>query len=156
MTPRSLRLCGAFALALTLAACETTPPPAPDEPEGGYRIDSQNDIHPTLNTVRVIDSALAHYEGTTFHVKTVLDVENVSMGATETGFPKLSVELRNKGHYPLAIEARTRWYDSGGVSTDPPMSWTRLFLQPMSMTVYQTSSVSTKSSQYYVEVRAAQ
>ena len=39
-----------------LSACET---PAP---EGGVRIDNQNDVRPTLNTVRVIDATLARYK----------------------------------------------------------------------------------------------
>ena len=153
MSARYTRIAAAALLLSALSACATP------EPEGGYHIDNQNEVHPTLNTVRVLDDTLAHYKdggSADWRVKSVLDVENVAVSPTETGFPRLTVELRNKTHQQILIEVRARWYDANGASTDAPQSWTRIFLEPMSMGVFNTVSVNMASRQYYVEVRGAQ
>lgn len=134
---------------LSVGACTTAP-------EGGYRIDNQNDIHPELNSVRVIDGELAGYKGMHFKVRSVLDVENVTVSTTATGFKRVSVELRNKGKDPLALDVRTSWYDDQGRPVDAAQSWSHIFAKPMSMAVYEQSSKSLAAAQYYVEVRAAQ
>ena len=152
MTMKKITICVAAAgMLLALGACETTPP------EGGVRIDNQNQIRPTLNTVRVVDSSLAHYKnraGT--KVASALDVENVTVSPTETGFPRLSVELRSKIDEPLAIEVRSSWYDASGAPSDSAQSWSRIFLPPQGVSVYKTVSTNMASRQYYVEIRAAQ
>jgi hypothetical protein len=139
------------ALLLSAAACAT--PPAP---EGGYRIDNQNAVTPTLNTVRVIDGSLARYVGRNYAVKTVLDVERVYVTPTPTGLPRIGVELRNKTATMIPLEVRTHWYDASGRPVDTPTSWTRVFAQPMSMALYEQVSISPVATQYYVEVRGAQ
>ena len=140
----------ALALTMALAGCST---PAP---EGGYRIDNQNNVSPTLNTVRVIDSSLARYKNRRWQVATPLDVERVNLSKSETGFTRISVELRNKIGEPIPLEVRTSWYDASGRPVDDAASWTRVFAQPMSMVLYEQVSSSPAASQYYVEVRAAQ
>jgi uncharacterized protein YcfL len=151
MRTRILMTAALGAAVLAMGACADT-----GEPEGGYRIDSQNAVHPILNTVRVIDGSLARYVGGNYKVETVLDVENVVVSPTATGFPGLSVELRNKSKVAIPLEVRASWYDAAGASSDPAQSWSHVFLQPMSTSVFQTSSIKQSSKQYYVEVRGAQ
>jgi len=137
---------------LVLVAGCTTPPP----PEGGYRIDNQNYVSPTLNTVRVIDSSLARYANRRYEVRSVLDVERVNLGRSATGFPVISVELRNKTGFDIPLEVRTSWYDASGRPVDAAASWTRIYAKPMSMALYEQVSTSPAATQYYVEVRGAQ
>lgn len=151
MTKTRLLLLTAFGAALTLSACAT-----PEPPEGGYRIDAQNTVSPTLNTVRVIDDSLARYKNRKYEVKTVLDVERVNLSKSATGMTQISVELRNKTGEQIPLEIRTSWYDASGRPVDAPQSWTRVFAGPMSMALYQQTSISPAASQYYVEVRGAQ
>lgn len=139
------------AAALAIAGCTTPVPP----PEGGYRIDNQNYVRPTLNTVRVIDSTLAHYKNRRYDVRSVLDVEGVHLSATETNFPRISVELRNKIEAEIPLEVRTSWYDASGRPVDAAASWTRVFAKPMSVVVYEQVSSNPAATQYYVEVRGA-
>lgn len=146
-----LSTAGAIATALLVAGCQSTPPP-----EGGYRIDNQNLVSPTLNTVRVIDGSLAGYKNKRYEVASVLDVERVNVSRSETGFSRISVELRNKADVDIPLEVRTSWYDASGRPVDPAKSWTRLFAQPMSMALYEHVAANPAASQYYVEVRAAQ
>lgn len=136
--------------AVALAGCST---PAP---EGGYRIDNQNYTRPTLNTVRVIDGSLAHYKNRRYEVRSVLDVENITVTDTGTGLPRISVELRNKADFEIPLEVRTSWYDASGRPVDAAASWTRVFARPMSMALYEHVSSNPAAEQYYVEVRAAQ
>jgi uncharacterized protein YcfL len=143
----------ATALAVLASGCTA---PAGPPPEGGYRIDNQNNVSPTLNTVRVIDGSLAHYRNKRYEVRTVLDVERVNLSRSETGFPRISVELRNKIEADIPLEVRTSWYDASGRPVDAASSWTRVFAKPMSMALYEQVSTSPAASQYYVEVRAAQ
>ena len=139
----------AAALMATLAACD-------EGPEGGVRIDNQNQVRPELNSVRVVDPALAQYKnraGT--KVKSALDIENVTVSPSETGFPRLSVEIRNKVDVPLALEVRSSWYDASGTPSDAAQAWSHLYLPPQGVTVYKTVSVNMASRQYYVEIRQA-
>lgn len=133
-----------------LAGCTTSPP------EGGYRIDNQNFVNPTLNTVRVIDGSLARYINRRYEVRSVLDVERVNLARSQTGFPVISVELRNKTGIDLPLEVRTSWYDASGRPVDSATSWTRVFAKPMSMVPYEQVSTSPSATQYYVEVRGAE
>ena len=137
---------------LGMAACAPSLPP----PEGGFRIDGQNAVSPTLNTVRVIDGSLARYADRNYRVQSVLDVERAFVSPTATGFPRITVELRNKTSTAIPLEVRTHWYDASGRPVDTPTSWTRSFAQPMSLTTYEQVSISTAATQYYVEVRGAQ
>lgn len=152
-SPKRLAFAAALlAGALGLQACETT-----SGPEGGVRIDNQNNVSPTLNTVRVIDSSLARYldvRGT--RVSSVLDVEGVFVGQTPTGFRKVTVQIRNKTKYAIPLEVRASWYDASGMPSDPAQSWSRYFVQPQSMVTFEQSSTRLNSAQYYVEVRGAQ
>jgi uncharacterized protein YcfL len=138
-------------VAVLLAGCTTTP-----VPEGGVRIDQQNAVRPTLNTVRVIDGDLAHYKNREWQVRSVLDVESVSVTDTGTGFKRISVELRNKADGEIPLEVRTSWYDPAGRPVDAAQSWTRVFAKPMSMVLYEHVANNPTAAQYYVEVRAAQ
>ncbi len=141
-----------LAIATMLASgCTTTPPP-----EGGVRIDQQNYVRPALNSVRVIDSDLARYRNRRWQVRSVLDVENVTVSATGTGLKRISVELRNKIGEEIPLEVRTSWYDAAGRPVDAAQSWTKLFAKPSSMVLYEHVSTSPAAAQYYVEVRAAQ
>jgi uncharacterized protein YcfL len=146
-----LRIWALAAAFTAVAGCSTAPPP-----EGGYRIDNQNFVSPTLNTVRVIDDSLARYKNSRYEVQSVLDVERVNLSRSETGFPRISVELRNKTSFDIPLEVRTSWYDAAGRPVDAAASWTRVFAKPMSMVVYEQVSTSPAASQYYVEVRGAQ
>lgn len=136
--------------ALLLGGCASTPP------EGGYRIDNQNAVNPTLDTVRVIDNDLAHYGNRRFRVRSMLDVEHATVTRTTTGLPRISVELRNKSGEGIPLEVRTSWYDEAGRPIDAAGSWTHLFLQPMAMSLYEQNSVRPGAAHYYVEVRGAQ
>ncbi|MFC3071385.1 putative periplasmic lipoprotein [Phenylobacterium soli] len=148
---RLFRAAAAGAVLLSLAACAT-----PEAPEGGVRIDQQNDIHPALNSVRVIDAGLARYAGARHEVKSVLDVEGVYLSTTPTGFRKVTVQIRNKTDVAIPIEARASWFDAAGVPTDAAQSWTRLFVQPQAMVTFEQVSARLPSTQYYVEIRGAQ
>jgi hypothetical protein len=144
-------LAAAAAAAAGLAACET---PAP---EGGVRIDNQNDVRPTLNTVRVIDNTLARYKNLSkTKVDSLLDVEGAYVSTGPTGFKKITVQIRNKTDVAIPLEVRASWYDTAGVPTDQAQSWTRLFAQPQAMVTFEQSSTRLNSAQYYVEVRGAQ
>lgn len=151
MIRTNLRIWAAAAAVLAATGCSTTPPP-----EGGYRIDNQNFVNPTLNTVRVIDSSLARYKDSRWNVQSVLDVERVNVSRSETGFPRISVEFRNKIGVEIPLEVRTSWYDASGRPVDAATSWTRIYAKPMSMALYEQVSTNLSSSQYYVEVRGAQ
>ncbi|WP_304168988.1 hypothetical protein [Phenylobacterium aquaticum] len=134
-----------------LAACETP------SPEGGVRIDNQNDLRPTLNTVRVIDATLARYKNMSkTKVDSLLDVEGAYVSTGPTGFKKITVQIRNKTDVALPLEVRASWYDANGVPTDQAQSWTRLFAQPQAMVTFEQGSTRLNSAQYYVEVRGAQ
>jgi len=145
-------LTGLAVTVVVLGGC-TTPGPAP---EGGYRIDNQNNVSPTLNTVRVIDGSLAGYKNRKYDVRTVLDVERVNLSKSSTGFPQISVELRNKTTSDIPLEVRTSWYDPSGRPVDAAGSWTKLYAKAMSMALYQQGSTSPAATQYYVEVRGAE
>lgn len=145
-----LRLALIAVCALTIAGCETT------APEGGYRIDNQNAVNPTLDTVRVIDGGLARYTNRKYQVRSVLDVEHVTVTQTDTGLPRISVELRNKSSYPIPLDVRTSWYDAAGRPIDVATSWTHVFVQPMSMALYEQTSIKPGSAHYYVEVQGAE
>jgi uncharacterized protein YcfL len=136
---------------MLLAGCTASIPP----PEGGYRIDNQNNVSPTLNTVRVIDSSLAHYRNKNYAVRSILDVERVHLSRSETNFPRISVELRNKVEAEIPLEVRTSWYDASGRPVDAAASWTRVFAKSMSTVLYEQVSTSPSATQYYVEVRGA-
>lgn len=138
-------------VALALAGCTKS-----TAPEGGFRIDNQNNFSPTLNTVRVIDDSLARYKNRRYDVKSVLDVERSSLGRTETGFSRISLELRNKTDGEIPLEVRTSWYDASGRPVDAAGSWTRVFARPMSVALYEHVAATPTASQYYVEVRGAQ
>lgn len=139
----------ALALVTALAACD-------EGPEGGVRIDSQNQIRPELNSVRVVDPSLAHYKNRSgTKVKSALDIENVTVSQSETGFPRLSVEVRSKVDGPLALEVRSSWYDASGTPSDAAQAWSRIYLPPQGVAVYKTVSVNMASRQYYVEIRQA-
>lgn len=140
-----------MAAALLVGGCTNAP-----RPEGGYRIDNQNSVSPTLNTVRVIDGSLARYKNRQYEVRTVLDVERINLSRSQTGFSQISVEFRNKAEFAIPLEVRTSWYDASGRPVDAAASWTRVFAQPMSMALYTQTSSSLTAGQYYVEVRAAQ
>ena len=150
---RSLNRLALAALAVAaagLAACETTPP------EGGVRIDQQNNIRPELNSVRVLDTTLGRYVGPKFKVDSVLDVEGAYVSTGPTGFKKITVQIRNKTNVALPLEVRASWYDTAGVPSDSAQSWTKLFAQPQSMVTFEQGSTRLNSAQYYVEVRGAQ
>lgn len=152
MNGRHLRLLAVTAAIAVASGCSTPTPP----PEGGYRIDNQNYVSPTLNTVRVIDDSLARYKDRRWNVDSVLDVERVNMSRSETGFPRISVEFRNKIGVEIPLEVRTSWYDASGRPVDAAASWTRIFAKPMSVALYEQVSTSPAATQYYVEVRGAQ
>lgn len=148
----ALRAAAALGLAAAaLAACETTP-----APEGGVRIDQQNNIRPALNSVRVIDGSLARYVGANYKVDSALDVEGTYVTQGPTGLPKVTVQIRNKTNYAIPLEVRASWFDVGGAPTDAAASWTKLFAQPQAMVTFESSSIKGTSAQYYVEVRGAQ
>ena len=152
MTVFKAAIAGVFvSTALLVGGCAATPPP-----EGGFRIDGQNDVHPTLNTVRVIDSDLARYRNRRWQVKSVLDVEHVVVTDTGTGLKRISAELRNKAGEDIALEVRTSWYDASGRPVDAAASWSQVFAKSMSTAVYEHVSSSPAAAHYYVEVRAAQ
>lgn len=140
----------AIAGALALGACQT------NTPEGGYRIDNMNTASPTLNTVRVIDGSLARYVNRKFKVESALDVERINLSRTETGFVRISLELRNQTDQEIPLEVRTSWYDASGRPVDAAGSWTRVFARPMSSALYEQVSINPSAEQYYVEVRGAQ
>lgn len=141
-------IAAAAALAASLAGCET---PAP---EGGVRIDNQNQTRPELNSVRVIDGSLAKYVRK--QVASALDVEGTHVSSTPTGFKKITVQIRNTTDVALPLEVRNSWFDASDVPTDPAQSWTKLFVQPQAMVTYEQSSSKLTSAQYYVEIRGAQ
>lgn len=130
------------------------------QPEGGVQIDNQNNIRPTLNSVRVIDNTMGQYRKAHIFarrkVDTLLDVEGTFVAEGPTGFKKVITQIRNKTDEPLPLEVRCSWYDVNGVPTDTGSSWTRLFAQPRSMVTFEQSSTRLNSAQYYIEVRGAQ
>ncbi|MDB5452964.1 MAG: hypothetical protein JWO33_1542 [Caulobacteraceae bacterium] len=130
------------------------------QPEGGVQIDAQNNVRPTLNTVRVIDDQLGQYRRANIFAKrkidTLLDVEGTYVVDTPTGFKKIITQIRNKTDVALPLEVRVSWYDVNGVPTDTAASWTHLFAQPRSMVTFESISNRLPSAQYYVEVRGAQ
>ena len=146
---KHLALAGSLAVLAGLAGCATAP-------EGGVRIDQQNNIRPELNSVRVLDGTLAKYVGTKGKVDSLLDVEGTYVSTGPTGFKKITVQIRNKTKVALPLEVRASWYDAAGVPTDQAQSWTRLFAQPQSMVTFEQGSTRLNSAQYYVEVRGAQ
>jgi uncharacterized protein YcfL len=152
VTTRFLSCAAAVAAGLLLlSGCATT-----EGPEGGVRIDQQNNVRPALNSVRVIDGSLARYVGAKYKVESVLDVEGVQISPTPTGFPKVSAVIRNKTSVMIPLEVRVSWYDQYGAPTDSAASWTHLFAQPQSMVTFEQVSTRQNSAQYYIEIRGAQ
>ncbi len=150
MTSRHLIiLATASLLTAGLAGCATAP-------EGGVRIDQQNNIRPELNSVRVIDGTLARYVGAKFKVDSLLDTEGAYVSTGPTGFKKITVQIRNKTNVALPLQVRASWYDQNGVPTDQAQSWTSIFVQPNAMATFEQSSARLTSAQYYVEIRGAQ
>ena len=147
---RAFGLMAVAAAAATLASCAT------EAPEGGVRIDQQNTVRPTLNSVRVIDESLARYVGTKNKVLSALDVEGVYVSPTATGFNKITAQIRNKTDVMIPLEVRVSWFDANGVPSDSATSWTRLYAQPQAMVTFEQSSIRMNSVQYYVEIRGAQ
>jgi uncharacterized protein YcfL len=150
MSRNLIALAAVCVASLALTACET---PAP---EGGVRIDNLNSEHPTLNTVRVIDSTLARYVGPSNKVKSALDVEGAFLSKGPTGLPKITVQIRNQVNQAIPLEVRVSWYNSAGVPVDSSAAWTHLFTQPQSMSTFEGSSIKFDATQYYVEIRASQ
>ncbi|MFN3585423.1 hypothetical protein [Phenylobacterium sp.] len=148
---RAAALASVVACAAGLAGCATT-----EGPEGGVRIDQQNDVRPALNSVRVIDASLARYVGRNYKVQSVLDVEGTYVTTTPTGLKKVTVQIRNKTDVPIPLEVRASWHDAAGAPTDAAASWTKLFAQPQSMVTFENVSIKPASAQYYVEIRGAQ
>jgi hypothetical protein len=128
----------------------------PAAPAGRGRIDNQNSVSPTLNTVRVIDDSLARYKNKRYDVKSVLDVERTNVTRSEAGFSRISLELRNKTDGDIPLEVRTSWYDASRRPVDTAASWTRVFARPMSVVLYEHVAASPSANQYCVEVRGAQ
>ncbi|WP_309087217.1 hypothetical protein [Phenylobacterium sp.] len=151
MKTNALRAAAALVALGALAGCATT-----QGPEGGVRIDQQNNVRPALNSVRVIDGSLARYIGRNAKVDSALDVEGTYVTPGPTGLSKLTVQLRNKTNYAIPLEVRASWFDANGAPTDAAASWTKLFAQPQAMVTFETSSIKPASAQYYVEVRGAQ
>jgi hypothetical protein len=151
MKTTALRAAAAFLALTALAGCATA-----TAPEGGVRIDQQNNVRPALNSVRVIDGSLARYIGRDYKVDSALDVEGAYVSPGPTGLPKLTVQIRNKTNFAIPLEVRASWFDANGVPTDAAASWTKLFAQPQAMVTFETSSIKGASAQYYVEVRGAQ
>ena len=149
MTSRHLIiLATASLLTAGLAGCATAP-------EGGVRIDQQNNIRPELNSVRVIDGTLARYVGAKFKVDSLLDTEGAYVSTGPTGFKKITVQIRNKTNVALPLQVRASWYDQNGVPTDGAQAWTSLFVQPNAMVTFEQNSARLNSAQYYVEIRGA-
>lgn len=148
---RAAALASTLACVVGLAGCATT-----EGPEGGVRIDQQNDVRPALNSVRVIDASLARYVGRNYKVKSVLDVEGAYVTTTPTGLKKITVQIRNKTDVAIPLEVRASWHDAAGAPTDTAASWTKLFAQPQSMVTFENVSIKPASAQYYVEIRGAQ
>jgi hypothetical protein len=120
------------------------------------RIDQQNNLHPALNSVRVIDDSLARYVGGKVPVRSALDVEGVYVTTTPTGFRKVTVQIRNKTNVAIPLEVRASWFDVQGAPTDAAAAWSHLFAQPQAMVTYEQVSARLPSAQYYVEIRGAQ
>ena len=150
LAKRFILLAAVAALGAGLTACETTPP------EGGVRIDQQNNIRPELNSVRVIDGTLARYVGSKSKVDSLLDTEGAYVSTGPTGFKQITVQIRNKTNVMLPLEVRASWYDQNGVPTDSAQSWTKLFAAPQAIVTFQQGSARLNSAQYYVEIRGAQ
>ena len=98
----------------------------------------------------------AQYKNRRYQVRSVLDVEHVTVSRSETGLPRISVELRNKSGKAIPLEVRTSWYDASGRPIDAATSWTRVFAQPMAMALYEQVSIKPDAAHYYVEVRGAE
>jgi hypothetical protein len=150
--PTPAKILVACAGALALAACATPV----EAPEGAVRIDQQNNLHPALNSVRVIDDSLARYVGGKVPVRSALDVEGVYVTTTPTGFRKVTVQIRNKTNVAIPLEVRASWFDVQGAPTDAAAAWSHLFAQPQAMVTYEQVATRLPSAQYYVEIRGAQ
>jgi hypothetical protein len=139
------------ALALILTGCQQ----APHFEEGaklGMRVDDSlaPDARIRHDQVVIIDRALQTDK------TGKLAIESHGARRNPTGTLKIIAQIRNRTTFPQVIEARTNFFDNGFVPIEKTTAWSRVFLDPNGIGVYEESSVMAgEVAHYYVEIREA-
>jgi hypothetical protein len=148
-------LASSFGL-LLLGGC-TTMDPAPYCDMG--RINSQRELVPgpamvpdeksplkemPLNSVNITDPNIINK----------LYVRAINARRTGTGTVEVVAQVVNCTDFPQNAEARTQFYDSAQVPSEPVSAWKRLHLPPRSNNLYTEFSMGAQSvDAYFIEMR---
>ena len=97
-----------------------------------------------LNAVNIVDGAITN--------KIIVQSTNARRGAN--GDVTVFARLVNCTDYPLQVEGRTHFLDSGQIDVEPATAWGRLHLPPHGLAAYTTRSTAGAAvASYLIEVR---
>lgn len=97
-----------------------------------------------LNNVSLLDDSIAKK----------IAVQGSGAKRTPTGTLEVWTQLRNRTDYPLQVEGRVQFYDTGQAPVEGPTAWQRIHLQPNSITTYKEMSTKVHEPAYYfIEIR---
>lgn len=97
-----------------------------------------------MNSVNITDKSIINK----------MFANNVTARRTATGTVEVIAQIINCTDYPLVAEARTQFYDTGKVPSEPVSAWKRFHLPAKTSNAYRESSIGTRSVEYYtVEMR---
>lgn len=141
--------------AIILCACATT------NAESQYPIPANQEAaiqsaKPQMNTVNIIDKNLQNthvYRNGDTVTTGKLAIEGAGQDVLESGRRQVWVQLRNLTDYSQNILVRTTWYSESGRPVDGPNAWTRISLSQNAGEIYESASISRKSSAFMVEVQ---
>lgn len=106
------------------------------------------------NSVAIIDDSLENWHGREWEKKGKIAVEATNARRTPTGTVEVWATLRNRTDFPLQIEGRTQFFDSGKAPVEGPTAWQRVFLPPNAVAAYkETSTKVMEIGYYYIEIR---
>lgn len=123
----------------------------------GYEGPLQRTEAVEMNSVIFVDHELNRtYKGKLFgETKQIIKVSVDSQGirTTDGGTAEVWVLLRNHTDYPVQIEGRTMFFDSGMAPVDAKPLWKRVFIPANSLATYKESTYSGDISYYRVELK---
>lgn len=126
---------------LALAAC-AAPAPPPAACSAPWQLSAAGPSGP----VQLLDHGLGG----------ALAARLLEQGRTPSGTVSVVLELTNCTGSPLQVEARTQFFDSRQVPTEPPSGWHRVHLPSYALGSYQESSTDAERvASFRVEIRAA-
>ncbi|RAU21524.1 hypothetical protein CU669_12550 [Paramagnetospirillum kuznetsovii] len=97
-----------------------------------------------MNSVNITDPAIMNK----------LYVRSIAARRTATGTVEVVAQVVNCTDFQQTAEARTQFYDSTGVASEPVSAWQRLHLSPRTSSAYRELSMGDKTVDgYMIEMR---